>query len=119
MSLSRKRISITTATDGSFSTEVHMQGALRAVALDLGDGGTALSTPDISITDLFDDSVMLADAGVASNQKWYPAVAGNDAADGDAQAAYFVAPVAVSRIGVEVSGGGDTKSGTLYLFVER
>ena len=118
MALSKKRLSIQTAADGSWSAEVHMSGALRAVAIDLGSGPTALSTPDLSITDDFDDAVLLAVAGIAANARYYPQVADTDPTDGTAGSSYVPA-VVVTRMMATIAGGGDTKSGTLYLFVER
>lgn len=115
MSLTRKRIPVTTASDGTFTTEIHMQGAVRCVAVDLGDGPTALSTPDITITDTFDDSDVFAVAAVASNGKYYPTTDDLDSADGES----FASPVIVQRATVEVAGGGDTKSGTITVFLER
>lgn len=111
MALSRFRIPVKTAADGSFETEVHAQGALRAVAIDIGD----LSTPDVTITDTFDDTDVFADTGIAGDARYYPTTDDPNSADGEG----FPAPMIIQRATVTVAGGGNAKSGVLYLMIER
>jgi len=92
-----------------------MQGALRCVAVDLGDGPTALSTPDVSIEDTFDETVLFADTGIAANARYYPTTNDPNSTTGQD----YPAPIILQRATVTVAGGGDTKSGTITLFVER
>lgn len=114
----KKTFNITTDETGAWQAQYSVRGQLLAVFVELGDGGTALSTPDIAITDEPSGDNLLTVAGVASDGKYYPQVITNDPADGTAGDDY-TSPGIFGKVQVAVAGGGDTKSGKVHLLIAR
>jgi hypothetical protein len=115
----KKTIPVTTAADGTFSTTVHARGVLLAVGLDIGD----LSTPDLDVTDTFQaNTALLSVNGVAADSRWQLGAKVQDSTGGDAVGGggdVYASPIVMERVLVEIAGGGATKSGTVYLFMQR
>lgn len=105
---------------GAFSVAVaNITGRVAAVAVALG----TLSTPDIAVTDTITGDPILTAAGIAADTRYQPKVVASDPADGTAldtagDVAYE-APAVIRGVSIAVTGGGDTKTGTLYLVLEN
>lgn len=114
-----KQIGIVTDTNGDFTTTVKIQGAVVAIALDIGD----LSTPDVTVTDALTSEAVFAKTAIATSDTWHPrrllqSSAGVDlaAAAGPPVLNDQYGPVVVFRnASIVVAGGGSIKSGTLYI----
>lgn len=114
MSVQGKVVPVVTASDGSFSATVRGECVLRAVELTLG----TLSTPDLSITSEPAGTVILAEAGIATDKLYFPTAVAQDADGADIAGSYV--PFAVpNRLEIAISGGGDTKTGSIKLIYER
>jgi hypothetical protein len=114
MSLAKQSVPIVTNSSGVASATVRGAMVIRCVDLELG----TLSTPDISITDEPTGTVMLSVTGVATDKRYIPAILGTDSSGANVAGAALPFPVA-TRLQIDVTGGGDTKTGRLVLLYER
>lgn len=116
-----RRVAIPLATNGSGACTAYsaaVDGLVVGFYLDVGSGGTALASGvDLTITeeDTGAPIVTLTNVGAAS-ARYMPRVDVHDAT-GAATGALDAPPV-VGRIKVVVAQGGDTRSGTLYAYVD-
>lgn len=121
--MSVRTITIRTAADGSFTYERSFRGTIRALELQLGSGGTALSTPDIDVTDDTYSKSFLSVNGVASDTVYFPSEF-LEADDGTSAALVgtgmkgATAAVCMGVLKVVVTGGGDTKRGRLVVLYD-
>jgi len=123
VSVTTKQVAITTAADGSFSQVITCPGEILAIGLVIGN----LSTPDIAITDTLTGAAIFSKAGIAASARFQPRVLGQTSAGVDIAAAagppaidnVYVPPACFRQLSIAVTGAGDTKSGTLYILVER
>lgn len=120
--MSVKRIFVRTAADGSFSWERAFVGAIYGIKVEVG----TLSTPDIDVTDDDFSKTYLSVDGVAADTMYVPASA-QQAAAGTALDVSDESGVAVGSYGpavcmgtlkVAVTGGGDTKKGTVTILYQ-
>ena len=106
-----------TSSGGAFSIDVNLPGKVQAVGLAIGN----LSTPDVAITDLLTGAGIFAKTGIAASGRWQPKIVaqGTDGDDLDTGGdVAYDAPTCFGNLHIVVAGGGDTKSGTLYVQVE-
>lgn len=115
MNLRRKSVPLVTSSLGAASVTVSVRAAaiVRCIDFELGD----LSTPDIDITDEPTGTVLLSVNGVAADTRYIPTILGTDDAGADVVGAGMAFPV-MGAIQVEVTGGGDTKTGRLVILLE-
>jgi len=120
MELTKKRIDITTATDGSATVYSDaILGVVHAVQIDIG---TLANTVDLTIT--CDASglsqTLLALSNVSASAIYYPRVPGNKPADGTAlnDTGYYVdaSIIAGGRVKVVAAQGGNAKSGGVIVY---
>jgi predicted RNA methylase len=111
--MSDKTVLIRTDADGDFTYVGDLFAAVKAIAIDVGD----LSTPDITIEDAASGATLLALTGMASSAYHVLAVEADDST-GAAETGAFVAPVCFGRLEVTVTGGGDTKTGSIRFLLE-
>lgn len=119
--MNKKVVNIHTASDGTFTWQRGFAGRIHALELKLGSGPTALSTPDIDVTDDTYSVSYLSVNGVASDTVYSPsqfleAADGTDAALVGTAMKGATAAVCVGVLKVAVTGGGDKKRGTLNVF---
>lgn len=115
--MSTKTIFVRTDDTGAFTYERPFQGVIHAIEVKLGSGATALSTPDIDITDDTYSLSILSVDGVAADTVYRPgqflgAAAGTDLVAG-ADIKAGTPAVCLGALKVVVAGGGDTKRGTI------
>lgn len=116
-----QRIAIPLATNGSGACTAYsaaFAGLVVGFYLDVGSGGTALASGvDLTITeeDTGAPIVTLTNVGAAS-ARYMPRVDVHDATG--AATGALDAPAVVGRIKVVVAQGGDTKTGTLYVYID-
>lgn len=106
-----------TSSGGAFSISVTLPGKVQAIGLAIG----TLSTPDVAITDSLTGAAIFSKAGIASSGRWQPKVVANGtdgAALSTAGDVAYDAPACLQTLAIAVTGGGDTKTGTLYVQVE-
>jgi hypothetical protein len=123
MSVTTKQVAITTDGAGAFTNTITCPGRILAVGLVLG----TLETPDVTITDALTGTSVFAKAGIAASGRWHPRVLEQTAAGVDIAAAagppvinnVYGPPAVFRTLTVAIAGGGDTKTGTIYLLVER
>jgi len=119
--MNAKVINIHTATDGTFTWQGAFHGKIHALELLLGSGGSALSTPDIDVTEDNHSVSFLSVNGVASDTVYYPSTF-VEAADGTTAALVgtgmkaAVSAICIGVLKVAVTGGGDTKRGKLKVY---
>lgn len=101
---------LTTNSSGAITKSVGVRGQLVAVKFDAGD----LSTPDLDITDEPDGTNLLS-INSAATAIYYLQAQTADPADGTAGDTY-VSPVVFGHVEVAITGGGDTKTGYVWLF---
>src|SRR5688500_11622504 len=108
--MSVKTILVRTAADGSYTYERSFKGVIQAIEVDLGSGATALSTPDVDVTDDTYALTVLSVNAVAANTVYQPTIVLGDT-DGSTSAT-AVGPAAVMGVlKVAITGAGDTKRG--------
>src|SRR5687768_11183069 len=112
--MSVKTILVRTAADGSYTYERSFKGIIHAIEVDLGSGGTALSTPDVDITDDTYALTVLAVNAVAANTVYQPTAALGDT-DGSASTDAFGGLAVMGVLKVAVTGAGDTKRGRINI----
>ena len=109
-------ISATTDGDGDYSTTLDIYGEILGIWLDIGD----LSTPDIDISDTTTGELALTVDAVATDTMYHTRVlattnaAGALTVTGNTYQNYYVGNCTVA-----VSGAGDTKSGSIYIYVKN
>jgi hypothetical protein len=108
-------VTVITSAGGAFSQTIAVFGTIEKVWLDLG----TLSTPDIDITDATTGETILSYDGAASDTLDYPmrVADGTDGATLTVDKIYT--KISADRITVAVSGGGDTLSGIIYIWVSK
>ncbi len=112
--MSVKTILIRTAADGSYTYSRNFKGLINAIEVQLGDSPTALSTPDVDVTDDTYSLSVLSVNGVAADTVYQPTIVLGDT-DGSSSAS-AVGPAAVMGVlKVAVTGAGDTKRGRIYI----
>ena len=110
--MNTRQLTMTTNAAGAYSADIKTPGKIYAVSLVLGD----LSTPDLSCTDLLTGEVILAKTGIAATTRFQPQVVNNLNSDGSALASpNYDEPVCLGTMHVAIAGGGDKKTGTLYV----
>jgi hypothetical protein len=118
MSIRKRQVTIgPTDGAGAFSITVTAPGLVRAVGVVIG----TLETPDITITDALTGDGVLAVTGVASDTRYTPKVFAQDTAGANLSTvgdATYESPAIIQSATIVVAGGGATKTGTLYLFLE-
>jgi hypothetical protein len=108
---------------GAFSITVTAPGRVMAVGLAIG----TLETPDLTITDALTGAAVFAKTGIAASARWTPRVLAQSTAGVDLAAAagppaidnVYGSPSILRTVTAVVAGGGDTKTGTLYLLMEN
>lgn len=118
MALRTYQVAIVTDGAGAFAQTITAPGKTVAVGLVIG----SLSTPDVTLTDFLTGGAIFAKAGIASSGIWQPKVVAVSVAAAALNTAGDVAydsPACLRSLRVVVAGGGDTKSGTLYVLVEN
>jgi hypothetical protein len=114
MSLAIKSVPIITDGTGAASATVRGVCVVRCIDFELG----TLSTPDIDITDDPVGTVMLSVDGVNADTRYVPTILGTDDAGADVAGAALPFPV-MSRIQIDITGGGASKAGRLVFLYER
>lgn len=116
-----KTINIRTSSGGAYTYARAFAGKLLGVELVLGD----LSTPDIDITDPDHSKTYLSVDGVAADTVWHLGEAllastgsAIDALSTSDTVGAYAEPVVMGTLTVAVTGGGDTKRGTIRLLYE-
>lgn len=117
--MSVKQISVRTAADGSFTWERSFKHRILGIELILGD----LSTPDIDVTDDDYSLTFLSVNGVAADTVWFPseflmAADGTTAALVGTAMKGAAAAVCLGTLKVAITGGGDTKRGTVNILYD-
>jgi hypothetical protein len=95
-----RTITVRTAAEGTFSYERVLRGEIRAVEVQLGSGDTALTTPDVDITDDTYGTSILSEDGIA------------------ADSVYFPEAVCMGALRVEVTGAGADKRGRIRVLYD-
>lgn len=114
-----RRVRVTTAADGSASYTVRAPGEIVGVLVDLG----TLSTPDVTITDTLSGAEVLNVDAVDADTAYRPlALAqGTDGVDLAADAGppavdnVYAPVICYGTLTVAIAGGGDAKSGDIYI----
>lgn len=91
-------------------------GAIRGVGVKVG---TLAATVDITIADGETGVTLLTLTNVAANALVQPVLTAVDSAGAATNPVVSVAPALSGKVKVTVAGGGDTKTGTLLLVLER
>lgn len=121
--MSLRTIRIRTDANGAATHESAMKGTIRAIEVLLGD----LSTPDIDITDGVYGDTILSVNGLAADTVYRPgiplmddagsAISEDASGSGDMVGAY--APLSVmGTLKVEITGGGNNKTGRVVVLYE-
>jgi hypothetical protein len=111
----------TTDGEGAFERTVsNMSGVVRAVGIVLG----SLDSPDITLVDGRTEAPVLELEALAADGRYQPMVLQHDHEGAEIEAGEGVEPVygppvLTGSLTVTITGGGDTKSGTLYVVLER
>lgn len=112
-----KRTSIALATDGSGGCTAYSSSVAGHVIGFYYDRGTLDdSTTDITVTEEFTGASLLTLTNVTATARYRPRVATHDVTGADTGA--LDAPAVVGRIKVVVAQGGDTKTGTLHVYID-
>lgn len=114
-----RKITLTTDAAGALDTVANVTGEIISVGLLIGD----LSTPDLTLTDKLTAKSIVTKAGIAADVHYHPRVLAqhSDATDVAAAAGPPVlnenyVPVTVfGKLRIQLSGAGDTKTGTLLI----
>lgn len=114
-----RRVPITTAADGSASKTVRCPGEIEGILVVLGD----LSTPDIAISDHLSAKSVLSVSGLAATTAYRPRALAQTTAGANIAAAagppvvnnVYAPVVCYGELDIAITGGGDTKSGTIYI----
>lgn len=116
-----QRIAIPLATNSGGACTAYSPTAIAGLVigyyLDIGAGGTALAaTTDVTVSEEDTASTILTLTNVAASARVRPRVATHD--DTGTVTGALDAPAVVGRLKVVVAQGGDTRSGTLYVYID-
>jgi hypothetical protein len=113
-----------TNASGDFSIDVEAHGLIRAVGVVIG---TLANTVDLTITDALTTAAVVAKTNIAASVRFQPKVLQQGATGADLAANagppaidnVYDSPAVFRNAHIVIAQGGDTKTGTLYLEIER